>query len=601
MISVPTDRPTRVRFGVVAAACAMSVLLYLDRVCVSIATPYIAEDLQLSTLQQQWFLSAFFWSYALGQVPAGWISDRYGPRLVLSVYILTWSLLTAFLGLATGFVSLIAFRLGCGLAQAGAYPTASVLVGRWIPLAGRARASSAVALGGRMGASLAPILTAQLIILLLPFAVGSYADDSILLNERLPLWSQTIRGAAESSIRSEAGSNSASDSPSAAISRHLWSLLSASAQQEIRRIGPEGEPSEAARAAIRNSLVEVLRRPDFYSDELFAQAPLQAEARALAQRRGPAGGLLTDAETVRLNRLAFEAAYPKDAAHIYRYGWRPVMVLYGGLGILVAALFYGVVRDQPELHPRCNAAEQHLIHPGGVPDAAGKTSPRPPFPWGVILRNVSLWGSCTSQIMTNIGWVFLITSLPLYLEQVHRVPLVSQGWMSTTPVAAGLFGMLIGGWWTDVSTRHLGRRWGRRLPMVLSRILAAFGYAVPLGLAWWYPVGSEPAWVPWGCVAGFALVAIATDLGVGPTWAYAQDVGGKFTGAIFGWANMWGNLGAAVAPPLYGLVLGSHPGQSAWHGLFVMCGVSFLLSGCCAMVIDASRPLQIPENSGAKR
>src|SRR5687767_5600975 len=130
-LSVGDERPTRVRYLVVAVAMLMSVLLYLDRFCISFAERLIKEDLDLSNKQMGWILSAFFWSYALGQVPSGWFSDRFGARNMLALYILLWSLFTALTGLAAGFAMLVVMRLGFGLAQAGAYPTAASLLSRW--------------------------------------------------------------------------------------------------------------------------------------------------------------------------------------------------------------------------------------------------------------------------------------------------------------------------------------------------------------------------------------------------------------------------------------------------------------------------------------
>ncbi|MBS0262233.1 MAG: MFS transporter, partial [Planctomycetes bacterium] len=84
-------RASSVRHLVVAVTIAMSVILYLDRYCVSFAERYIKEDLGLSESQMSWFLSAFFCSYALAQVPSGWLSDRMGSRGVLVLYIVSWS------------------------------------------------------------------------------------------------------------------------------------------------------------------------------------------------------------------------------------------------------------------------------------------------------------------------------------------------------------------------------------------------------------------------------------------------------------------------------------------------------------------------------
>ncbi|MEZ6091274.1 MAG: MFS transporter [Pirellulaceae bacterium] len=108
-------------------------------------------------------LSAFFFSYALCQVPAGWLSDRFGVRRMLPLYICIWSLCTILTGLATGFLMLIIARLLFGISQAGCYPTANILIKNWVPLPRRGTASSIVSFGGRFGGAIAPLLTAWLL------------------------------------------------------------------------------------------------------------------------------------------------------------------------------------------------------------------------------------------------------------------------------------------------------------------------------------------------------------------------------------------------------------------------------------------------------
>src|SRR5436190_5531068 len=115
--ATPPGRPTRVRYLVVGLATLASLLLYLDRFCIAIAERLIKEDLGLSNTQMAWVFSAFFWTYALAQVPSGFLSDRYGARRMLTLYILVWSLFTGLIGLAAGFVMVLLFRLGFGLAQ----------------------------------------------------------------------------------------------------------------------------------------------------------------------------------------------------------------------------------------------------------------------------------------------------------------------------------------------------------------------------------------------------------------------------------------------------------------------------------------------------
>ena len=89
---------------------------------------------------------------------------------MMTAYVLAWSLFTAATAAATSLAGLIAARFAFGLAQAGAYPTATSLLSRWIPLAGRGRASSLVSLGGRLGGAAAPLVTALLLVWLVPVA-----------------------------------------------------------------------------------------------------------------------------------------------------------------------------------------------------------------------------------------------------------------------------------------------------------------------------------------------------------------------------------------------------------------------------------------------
>ena len=133
--------PTRVRFLIVAAAMLAAVLLYLERTCISVAEVYIREDLRIGKADMDLAFGAFFLAYALGQVPAGWLGQRYGPRLMLTLYLLGWSVFGVFIALAQDFWTLFAARFLLGLSQAGAYPTMAVLVRRWVPDRHRGRAN----------------------------------------------------------------------------------------------------------------------------------------------------------------------------------------------------------------------------------------------------------------------------------------------------------------------------------------------------------------------------------------------------------------------------------------------------------------------------
>src|SRR5262245_45802453 len=154
------ERPTNVRYLVVAVTAVAALWMYIDRVCFSTLAPGIREELGIDKDHMSFVLGAFFFTYALFQIPIGSLADRYGTRLVLTISIIAWSLCTAATSLAAGAAALLAVRLCLGVCEAGAYPAAAGLVRKWASAEERGRLSSIVAFGGRIGGAVAPFLTA---------------------------------------------------------------------------------------------------------------------------------------------------------------------------------------------------------------------------------------------------------------------------------------------------------------------------------------------------------------------------------------------------------------------------------------------------------
>jgi MFS transporter, ACS family, glucarate transporter len=161
---------------------------------------------------------------------------------------------------------------------------------------------------------------------------------------------------------------------------------------------------------------------------------------------------------------------------------------------------------------------------------------------------------------------------------VHQVPVEQRAVMTLVPMVAGFAGMLVGGRWTDWLMLRVGPRWGRALPIGLSRFLAMGAYLLCL---------LHPS--PWVAVALFSVVAFATDLGIGAIWAYVQDVGGRHVGSVLGWGNMWGNLGAAVTPPLLIWVVGENKN---WNAAFLTCAAAFLVAGVAGLGINSNSKIR---------
>lgn len=143
------------RYFFVGGTFLLSVLLYVDRACISAAKDDIASDLALSDRQMAWVLSAFALGYALFQTPGGWLADRYGPRKLLSGIVVIWSVFTGLTGAAFSFVSLVTMRLLFGAGEAGAFPAMARASFSWIPMQERGLVQGINFSGSRLGAAIA--------------------------------------------------------------------------------------------------------------------------------------------------------------------------------------------------------------------------------------------------------------------------------------------------------------------------------------------------------------------------------------------------------------------------------------------------------------
>lgn len=150
--------PSRVRGRVLAFAFLLTVITYLDRVCISAAAPFIMNDLHISFLQMSTAFSAFTLAYSLFEVPSGWLGDVRGPRRVLTRIVLWWSAFTMLTGAARGLPSLLTIRFLFGAGEAGAFPNLMRSFAQWFPIRERGKASGIMFLGSRVGGMLsAPI------------------------------------------------------------------------------------------------------------------------------------------------------------------------------------------------------------------------------------------------------------------------------------------------------------------------------------------------------------------------------------------------------------------------------------------------------------
>jgi len=154
-----------VRWKIFGVVFLITLINLVDRISLSIAMPTIAKELALSPTMQGLILSSFFWSYALLQLPGGWLIDKVGSRRVITGATLLWGGFQTLMGLASGGLSILLMRLGLGAAEAPLFPAGSKLNASW--LAGNERARGAVLMdaGSPLGAAIGGLAIAQLILM----------------------------------------------------------------------------------------------------------------------------------------------------------------------------------------------------------------------------------------------------------------------------------------------------------------------------------------------------------------------------------------------------------------------------------------------------
>src|SRR5262245_23194879 len=149
-------------------------------------------------------------------------------------------------------------------------------------------------------------------------------------------------------------------------------------------------------------------------------------------------------------------------------------------------------------------------------------------------------------------------------------------WVSTLPFVLGAMANPLGGVLSDVLSRRLGLKLGRR---IMGSTCLAVGAAFLLATS-----------LTTGRTSGVVLLAIgfgALDMYLPSAWAVCMDLGGKYAGAVAGPMNSFGHIGGALCSSLFGyfVVLGGY------NAPLIVIAANVALAAVLFAFIDASRPL----------
>ena len=146
------------RHRVLGMLFLLSMITYIDRVCIAFAGPKMQDDLGLTPEQYGLVVSAFALAYMIFEIPSGSWGDKSGPRALLTRIVVWWSVFTSLTGLAANYVWLLIVRFLFGAGEAGAYPNSSGAISRWFPATERAQAQGIVWMASRIGGAITPFL-----------------------------------------------------------------------------------------------------------------------------------------------------------------------------------------------------------------------------------------------------------------------------------------------------------------------------------------------------------------------------------------------------------------------------------------------------------
>lgn len=298
-------------------------------------------------------------------------------------------------------------------------------------------------------------------------------------------------------------------------------------------------------------------------------------------------------------RLAGALAPPLAALIITSLGWRAVFLIFGAIGFLWAVVWYGYYRDRPEEHHGVNEAELALIRAGRSQPTEKGTEPEGSgegrldgsvdgrdqagagVDWKTLFASRNMW-LLSSMYFCYVYtfWIYL-TWMPSYLVESRGFSIVGSGFGAGLPLLAGAATNAIGGWTSDRLSASRGLRFGRRVPAIAGLLIGA-GFILPGVL-----VAN-----PYVAVASLTLAAAGLEFTTGISWAVAIDVGEERAGTVSATMNMFGNLGGALSPLAFGLLV---DWTGHWELPFIIASGMIVVAALLWLRIDPERSVLVEE------
>ncbi|HEU5274494.1 MAG TPA: MFS transporter, partial [Xanthobacteraceae bacterium] len=292
------------------------------------------------------------------------------------------------------------------------------------------------------------------------------------------------------------------------------------------------------------------------------------------QERGFVQGITHSA-----SRLGAAIAPPIVVLIMTNLGWRSVFYICGAVGFIWSIWWFLSYRNLPEEHGMVNSAELERIR--GL-DAKGNINKpvmeekRASVPWATLLTSPNMWAiMCAYFTYVYCLWIFL-SWLPSYLVEFRHFTLIKVGLFASLPLFAGVIGDTVGGLASDWLLRKTGNTKLARRSVAIVGLLGCAVFIVPAAM-------TENAYTAVWCLTGAMFFLECT---IGPSWAVPMDAGGKYSGTVSGMMNMAGNIGGALSPLVFGVLVQ----YGNWQAPFIVAATLLVIgAGVWAFWLDPDR------------
>jgi ACS family glucarate transporter-like MFS transporter len=255
-------------------------------------------------------------------------------------------------------------------------------------------------------------------------------------------------------------------------------------------------------------------------------------------------------------------------------GWRWSFWVCAALGLAAGLVWYLVARDHPEQHPWMIPREAEHIRTGLPQHPAGASTKA--LPWGTILGSKEVLLVSLSYFSFSYSANIFFTWFFPYLKTVRHLDLKSSAFFGMLPFLAMAICSPLGGWISDILTKHYGKRTGRcGIPVVcigLSALFIALGTLV---------ADARLASIVLACGAG------ALYLSQSSFWSVTADIAGHSAGTVSGVMNMLGQFGGVVAPSLTPWLAR----EFGWSAAFLVAAGLGVMSSLVWLAVNPERTL----------